>query len=239
MEEIKLIEREDLGPVIARADHFNNAIEVNRRMFYSMPPMVQEFVLCHEVCHLVFNEWDEARTNSLASDVFLQRAASDDDRARRERFLSYLDGTETSNFSVSAIIAAATAAIGLGTTIYGIIRDRNAYWYSWDDATRRANLNALLEQAFEGSRRTGSKSAAQLFWEQMKLFTNKDDDLQEFLSRSGNEWVSPVIAQYERRYGFGFAEVTPVDITAFPLVMLAVGVAIGALVYYLIKKIRK
>lgn len=238
-EKMTIIERADLGPVIARADHLNNAIDVNRRIFYAMPPMVQEYVLCHEVCHLRYNEWDEARTNRLACDLFMQRSANDDDRARRERFLSYLDGTGQSNISVSAIIAAATAAIGLGTTIWGVIRERNAYWYSWDEATRRSNLDLLLTQAFEDSRRTSSQSAAQLFWDNMQSFTNKDEDLEEFLNRSGNEWVRPVIAGYENRYGFDFEEVTPIDITAFPLAMLAIGIAVGVVVYYIIKKIRK
>jgi len=39
--------------------------------------MVQEFVLCHEVCHLKYEEWDEAETNRLAARLFLDRAASE------------------------------------------------------------------------------------------------------------------------------------------------------------------
>ena len=229
----------DLGPVIARADHQDGAIEVNSKIFYELPPMVQEFVLCHEVCHLMYGEHDEGRTNMLASKLFMDRAKGDADRRVRADFLAYMDGKEYSNFDVSAIIAAARAAIGLGTTVYDTIKDRDALWYSWTDAVKRASLNVMLSDAFEGSRKTSRESAAQIFWTQMYQYTNKDDDLEEFLNRSENAWVKPVISQYERSYGFGFDEVTPIDLTAFPLLIVAVGALLGFAIYKFIKNRKK
>ena len=237
---IAILERDDLGPVLARADHEENAIEVNGRAFYALPPLVQEFVLCHEVCHLVHNEWDEARTNQLAARLFLERARSAADREQRQRFLSYLDGTDGdySNWW-QAVIAAIPAAFNLGTTIYGIVKNQNAGWYSWDKATQQSNLNVMLKAAFEQSRKSRSRSAADFFWEQLEPNTNKDDSLEKFLSRSGNAWVRQYITKYEKAYGFGFTEVTPIDLTAFPLVIVAIGAVVAFIIYRIIKKSKK
>ena len=235
-QKITIVERTDLGPVLARADHQENAIEVNGRAFYALPPLVQEFVLCHEVCHLRHNEWDEARTNQLAARLFLERARSAADREQRQRFLSYLDGTDGdySNWW-QAVIAAIPAAFSLGTTIYGIVKNQNAGWYSWDKATQQSNLNVMLKAAFEQSRKSRSRSAADFFWEQLEPNTNKDDSLEKFLSRSGNAWVRQYIAKYEKAYGFGFTEVTPIDLTAYPLVIVAIGAVVAFIIYRIIK----
>lgn len=237
---IAILERDDLGPVFARADHQENAIEVNGRAFYAMPPLVQEFVLIHEVCHLRHNEWDEARTNQLAARIFIERARSDADREQRQRFLSYLDGTDGdySNWW-QAVIAAIPAAFNLGTTIYGIVKNQNAGWYSWDTATQQSNLKAMLKASFEESRKSSSRSAADFFWEQLQYYTNKDDSLEKFLSRSGNAWVRQYIAKYEKSYGFGFDEVTPIDITAYPLVIVAIGAVVAFIIYRIVKKSKK
>lgn len=231
-----MIREADLGPVIARADHQDGAIEVNSAIFYKLPPMVQEFVLCHEVCHLQYGERDEDRTNALATQLFLSRATGAGDRARREKFVSYMDGRDYSNFAWEMLIA---PVVSLGMTVYGIIQNSNAGWYSWSTAVQRANLNTMLATAFEQSRRQSQQSAAELFWEQMMPYTNKDNSLDDFLNRSKNSWVKSVIREYENKYGFGFREVTPIDPTAFPIAMLAVGLLVGAAVYLIIKKFRK
>ncbi len=228
-----------MGPVLARADHELNVIEVNKAAFYKLPPMMQEFVLCHEVCHLKHNEWDEDETNRLASRLFMERATSDADRRERNKFLSYLDGTDMSNITVSAVLGIVSSAIGLGTTIWGTIKQRNSGWYSWDGATQRSNLDVMLTQAFEQSRKTNKKSAAQIFWQQLQAYDFKDDSLDKFLSRSGNAWVSDRIAAYEKKYGFGFDAVTPIDLTAFPLVIIAIGALVGVVVYKIIKNQKK
>ena len=228
----------DLGPVIARADHQNNIIEVNRKIFYGLPPMVQEFVLCHEVCHLKHNEHDEAITNQLATELFMQRSTSDDDRRARADFLSYLYGKEGdySNEAIAAIvIAAVSAAVSIGATIYSIVSARNAGWYSWNQGTKKKWLEGALTTAFEQARRSGSRSAADYFWAQLAGCTNKDESLDEWLGRSQNEWVKQVIKKYEKAYGVGFSEVTPVDLTVYPMVIVAVGALLAFAVYKIIK----
>lgn len=230
------IREADLGPVIARADHVDGAIEVNSEIFYKLPPMVQEFVLCHEVCHLRYEEWDEARTNKLASDLFLSRATGDDDRKVREEFVGYMDGNNYSNFAWEALIS---GLISVGYTAYGIITSRNGGWYKLDDATKRSVAQTLVREGFEQSRRSNSKSAADFFWASMQQYTAKDSSLEQFLGRSDNSFVQQYIAAAEKEYGFGFSEVTPIDLTAFPVVMVAIGIAVGYVAFRIIKKYRK
>lgn len=239
-EEKIAIREADLGPVIARADHQDGAVEVNKEIFYKLPPMVQEFVLCHEVCHLKHHEWDEGRTNQLAADLFMRRSKGSGDREIRAKFLSYLsDNGGYSNFPWAILVEAIPAATQLGFNIYGFIKEQNAHWYSWPRATQEANLKVMLTQAFELARRSSSRSAADYFWQEMYRWTNKDSDVEQFLDRSGNAWVKTEIAKYEKKYGFGFTDVTPIDITAYPLLMVAIGVVVGFIVYKIIKKLKK
>ncbi len=238
-EKVIIREQDDLGPVIARTDHQDGAIEVNRRIFYQLPPMVQEFVLCHEICHLKYGERDEAKTNALAARVFLNRASGEKDLENRRRFLAYMEGQDTSNLAITAILGAASAAIGLGTSIWGIIKSRNAGWYSWDTATQRYNLEVMLKQAFEESRKSAQKSASIFFWETLYHYTNKDDSLEKFLNRSANAWVKDYISKYEKKYGFGFYEVTPIDWMAFAVVKIGLGALVGVAVALAVKQIIK
>lgn len=239
MEENKKIgiREADLGPVIARADHKDGAIEINSKIFYKLPPLVKEFVLCHEVCHLKYAEWDEARTNMLAAKLFLDRSNGEDDLRKRKDFLSYIDSNGGySNFAWWSIVP---AALDLGYSIYGIIRDQGAGWYSWTDGIKTENLKVMLTTAFEQSRRSGTYPASHYFWLQISNYTNKDADVEDFLNRSGNTWVKQWIERYEDKYGFGFYEVTPIDITAYPLVMVAIGVLLAYIVYRIIKNTKK
>ena len=238
---IEIRECVDLGPVIARADHRDRAIEINRKIFYRLPSLVQEFVLCHEVCHLKADEHDEAVTNQLAAQLFMQRATDEADRARRSDFLAYMNGKEGdyANFSVAAITAIIGAVVTAGTTVYSIIKQRNAGWYSWDDATKQSNLRVMLTSAFEESRKSSVKSAKDFFWDQMSMYDNKDNGYDKFISRSENAWVKGYVSQYEKKYGFKFDEVTPVDLLAFTGVKVALGALAGLAAYMIIKKIIK
>lgn len=240
IQEITIREVADLGPVIARADHSEHAIEVNRRIFYGLPPMAQEFVLCHELCHLKYNERDEAKTNLLAAQLFMSRAKDEDDRLARQKFISYLNTHgDYSNDVASIVIAAVSAAVSIGVTIYSVVSAKNAGWYSWNQETKKRWLESALTTAFEQSRRSASNSASKYFWAQLAGCTNKDESLEEFLGRKQNEWVKPIITKYEKAYGFGFDEVTPIDLTIYPIVIVAIGAVAAFLIYRIFIKKRK
>lgn len=239
---IKIREAADLGPVIARADHRDRAIEVNRKIFYGLPPMAQEFVLCHEVCHLRYDDHDEARTNQRAADLFMQRATNADDRRARAEFLSYLHDKGYSNdggLSAAAIATIISVCVSVATTIYTIVSTRRAGWYSWNQSTKKKWLETALNSAFTQSRASTEHSAAQFFWAQLAGCTNKDESVEEWMNRKENEWVKPVIAKYEKAYGFGFDEVTPIDLTMYPVVIVAIGAVVAFVIYRIIKKSKK
>ena len=241
VEGIGIREADDLGPVIARADHRDRAIEVNRQLFYRLTPEVQEFVLCHEVCHLRYEEYDEGRTTALAADLYLRRSTDPADRQKRERFLSYLAGAggDYSNWW-QIVIAAIPAAFSLGMSIYGAVKESNSGWYSWNQQTRRDNMKTMLTQAFEESRKSNERSAADILWYDILLqYDNKDNSLDKFLARSENAWVKAEIAKYEKAYGFGINDVTPIDWLAFPAVKIALSAAFVMAVILLVRKIKK
>ena len=239
---IEVREAADLGPVIARADHRDRAIEVNRKIFYGLPPMAQEFVLCHEVCHLRYDDHDEARTNQRAIELFLSRATGEADRQARARFVSYLYDNGYSNdggLSAAAIAAIINAAIAVASTVYSVVSTRRAGWYSWNHSTKKKWLETVLQSSFEQSRTSTTHSAADFFWAQLSGCTNKDESVEEWMGRKENAWVKNVIAKYEKAYGFGFTEVTPIDLTAYPLVIVAIGAVVAFIVYRIIKKSKK
>lgn len=239
---IEVIEVDDLGPVIARADHQDRVIQVNRRIFYGLPPMAQEFVLCHEFCHLRHNEFDEARTNQLAVDLFLSRARGEADLKARKQFVSYLYAKGYSNdggLSAAAIAAIVSAAVAVASTIYGIVATRRAGWYSWNQATKKRWLEQTLTFSFEQARASSEHSASQFFWAQLAGATNKDESVEEWMNRKENAWVKPVITKFEKKYGFDFDEVTPIDLTMYPVVIVAIGAVAALLIYWIIKKTKK
>ena len=223
---------------------------------------MQEFVLCHEVCHLVYKEWDEKRANRLACELFLDRAKSAEDFAERKQFVSNLEANGMSDFAITAavtataagiaaaaglsagelagiIISSITAVAGIATTIYSIVAARNVGWYSWNKTTQQTWLDTALQTSFEAARRSSNRSAKDFFWAQLSPVTNKDESVEEWMNRNANSWVGPVITKYEKRYGFGFDEVRPIDLTAYPLVIVAIGAIVAFVVYRIIKKSRK
>ena len=90
----KVIQMDDLGAVIARADFDNQTIELNAKIFPNLPPMAQELVMCHEVCHLKYNDHEEAATNARAIQLFMQRSTNAADREKRKKFLETTMTTE-------------------------------------------------------------------------------------------------------------------------------------------------
>ena len=149
------------------------------------------------VCHLRYEEYDEGRTTALAADLYLRRSTDPADRQKRERFLSYLAGAggDYSNWW-QIVIAAIPAAFSLGMSIYGAVKESNSGWYSWNQQTRRDNMKTMLTQAFEESRKSNERSAADILWYDILLqYDNKDNSLDKFLARSENAWVKAEIAK--------------------------------------------
>ena len=193
-----------------------------------------------EITSIVDGPIDEARTNQRAADLFMQRATNADDRRARAAFLSYLESnggySNLGPVEIAEIVGAVvTAVTSIAVTIYSVVSARNAGWYSWSQGTRRKWLEGALTMAFEQARRSGSRSAADYFWAQLAPCTAKDESLDEWEGRSANEWTKAVIKKYEKAYGVGFREVTPIDLTVYPLVIVAIGAVVAFVIYRIIK----
>ena len=102
----RIIHRADLGNVIARADFLEQTIELNDSVYPYLSPMMQELVMCHEVCHLAYGEHDENRTRQLGEALFLSRATSPDDLKRRRAAIGKDDAGRYGNelFVILAIV---------------------------------------------------------------------------------------------------------------------------------------
>lgn len=244
MENYKVIQVADLGPVIARADFHNRTIELNGKIFPSLPPMVQEYVMCHEVCHLRYDDHDESATTLRAQQLFLSRAKSPSELAERKRFLSTtITQQKYGNIATETLVFIILGGIALtATTIGGIIslvKARNVGWYSWSEAVQRQNLAVMLDQAFSSAKEGADQPAADYFWLQLDQYTAKDDSLEQFLGRKSNLWVNDVIPQYEAKWGFGFTEVYEKKLYDHLWFKALMAVAVAAIVYLVVERVRK
>lgn len=120
--------------------------------------------------------------------------------------------------------------MNVAPSVAAILRQRNSGWYGWDTDTQASNLKALLTIAFEQSQKTGSESAADIFWTAFEPYDGRDDSLEKFLARADNAWVKKYIAAYEKRYGVGFYDVTPVNWLGLTAVKVGLAVAAFAVV---------
>ena len=243
MESYKVIQVPDLGPVIARADFQNRTIELNGKIFPNLPPMVQEYVMCHEVCHLRYDDHDESATTLRAQQLFLSRAKGASDLAERRQFLSTTVtegkyGNELVTI-IGLIIAGVTLTVTAVSGIVSLSRARNIGWYSWNETVQRQNLAVMLDQAFGSAKEGADRPAADYFWLQLDQYTAKDDSLEQFLGRKSNLWVNDVIPQYEAKWGFGFTEVYEKKLYDHLWFKALMAVAVAAIVYLVVERVRK
>lgn len=234
---------DDLGPVIARADFHNQTIELNGKIFPNLPPMVQEYVMCHEVCHLRYDDHDEAATTVRAQQLFLQRANGAADLAERKQFLSTTISQQYGNeLVVGAVITLVLAGISLAATItagvISLVKARNIGWYSWSESVQRQNLAVMLDEAFTSAKEGADKPASEYFWLQLDQYTAKDDSLEQFLGRKANQWVNDVIEQYATKYGFGFNVVYEKKVYENLWFKALAAVLVAVLVYLVIERIK-
>ncbi len=229
--------------IYARADHVARAIEVNADVYPVLDPLMREFVMCHEVCHLEWDDNDEARTTARACFLFIDRAVTPTDRQKRIEWLKSIgmDSERYSNIATEVIMAiVAAACVAVAATAAGVVaivkgvRSRNIGWYSWDDAYKKEYLNRALTDAFNNAMQSDSSTARTFFWNDFAQYTAKDKNFDRFITRKGNTWVKQVIEKFEYRYGFGFDELYQAPDEDSPLPKIVVGVAVITLLVLLI-----
>ena len=230
-QEFPVVVRTIPSHVYARADHENRCIEVNASVYPHLDPLMREFVMCHEVCHLEWDDHDETRTNTRACVLFVERGTTPVEREKRLEWLKAMmhDDPRYSNELVVIVISICAAVVVACTVTAATIvavRKRNVGWYSWDRKMQEEYLNRTLTDSFNKAMDSETSTARTFFWEDFARYTAKDKNFEKFINRKKNNWVKKVITEYEARYGFGFDELyKPADeSSAIPKIALGVGV---------------
>lgn len=78
----------DTGHWLARCNHHTNVIELNAREWDSLSPMMKDYVWVHECVHLLTDVHDEAECNRLSDEIFISRAKSKRELAKRTDFVN-------------------------------------------------------------------------------------------------------------------------------------------------------
>lgn len=234
----RVIHRADLGNVIARADFLEQTIELNDSVYPYLSPMMQELVMCHEVCHLAYGEHDENRTRQLGEELFLSRATSPDDLKRRRAAIGKDDAGRYGN-ELLLILTIVSAALTITAAAATYFVKRNQGWYMWNDTTRKARMRTMLDAAFRNAKASGKRTPADFLWEQLNVYTAKDNSLDQFLDRNKNSWVEGMIQEYETAYGFGFNETYKRPLAEKPWFKAVAVVVVGLAVYLAVDAVRK
>lgn len=230
----------DTGHWLARCDHDSGVIELNRRDFPRLSPMMQDYILVHEYVHLLYDEYDERRCNEITDGIFISRAGDDAEREARRRFVnsSSDDGTQ-SHFPVAAALLIASTVIGVGSKIAAAqIKNSQKYgYYGMKKTEQRELVTRLMNTAFAESANTNASSAKDIFWDYMSQCGTGDASYTEWARR--NTFVTGIIRQCEQDYGFGFEERGTVDLTSFTGVKIAIAAALICATVLTIKALRR
>ena len=228
-----------MGPVIARANHDTNVIELNADIYPSMPPYMREYVMCHELVHLEYGEYDEQRTNEIAQRIFLNNAKGEADLEARKDFLRL--GTANANQSnlgtvaITSIIGLAMTVFSTGSGLIGQYKSSNPFT-SLELADQKKLTRNMIVAAFEQSQLVNDKSAKQIFEGLLANYWSNGYDA--FVDKY-REWFLPMVAEVARGYDFGWNDITPINLWKYAPFRIAVIVAVAALAVFITAKITK
>ena len=230
----------DTGHWLARCNHQTNVIELNRREFPRLSPMMRDYVWCHEYAHLLYDVYDENECNRIADAIFLSRATTPEEKRRRREFIANSEGSVYSGIAVTTILTAASLAVDLGIKAYKIFNTaKDTGYYSLTATERGELLTGLIDASFKEAS-SGGKSAKQIFWGYISQCPGVESGYDAFISNPENYQARSYIAKCAAKYGFGFDTVLPVDWLAKPWVRIGlVALAVLVLAIVIIKKYRK
>lgn len=92
-----VITKEVPANVIARVNHTDSTLQINPDQWMVLDHYGKEFVLLHEMSHLILNETDEVKTNFNAITMFLERGNLKGDLLQRRSWLIRLPQEKWSN----------------------------------------------------------------------------------------------------------------------------------------------
>ena len=256
----------DTGHWLARCNHDTGVIELNRRDFPGLSPLMKDYIWVHEYVHLLYGVYDEDRCNAITDEIFVRRGKTASERQARINFIEKSKGLA----SVSGL-GAETAVSGLGgeTAVWGpgfetavgfginhavntIInyindlsynaaafeRNKNSGFNALSEDDQREVIDSYLRQSFRLARRSSDRSAYSFFMGKMKPLMTPLEISSYGQLVSKYDWILDDVYKYEQEYGVGFMEVTPADYTDIWLVLAVMAVVLVGIVY-LVKKYKK
>lgn len=234
----------DIGRWMARCNHATNEIEINRREFFRLSPMLQEYIWIHEHVHLLCDVYDESECNRISNKIFISRAKNEEDRLERIKFVARsTDDPDKSNWIAAVICTVISISVSLTQVA---VAKRNSGYYSLSEEARKRLVDTCLKNAFEQSLLTDTESAQDLFWAEIgpTIARKKEQTFAGWYAK--NRFIDEYIEKYENQYGFGFGQVLPANPTAHPqyqkiihvlsIGAIALAIVILVLVLYKTKK---
>lgn len=246
MEEKKITYKlSDTGHWLARCDHSTNVIELNRREFFRLSPMLQEYIWIHEHVHLLHDVYDEAECNIITDEIFVSRAKNEQERLERINFVVRSNDSSLTKSNFWTVLLG--SILSLGTTfVTSTIRNNNVGYYSLGVDDRKRFIDSLLSESFQASLLTDSQSAKDIFWQNLSPTIARRKEQTYAGWRASNEFIDEYIEKYERHYGFGFDQILPANPMAHPqyqkmmktfsIIAIALAIVVLALVLLKTKK---
>lgn len=228
----------DTGHWLARCNHDSGLIELNRRDFPRLSPMMQDYIWVHEYVHLLYDLHDERETNAIADKIFISRAKTPGEKAQREAFVSNGYGEPLSGIAITAIVGIASTVISLGIKAYqvfGQAKESGGY-YGLSAGDRYLLVKELVGAAFAASVDSGMSPQA-IFWSQMSQCAGVEPDYSSWLAN--NSFAKGIISEYENAYGRKFDKAAPVNWWNKPIVrysVIALAVVAAVLVFLKLRK---
>ncbi|MBO7469696.1 MAG: hypothetical protein J6T81_06155 [Bacteroidales bacterium] len=238
----------DTGHWLARCNHDTGVIELNRRDFPRLSPLMKDYIWVHEYVHLLYGVYDEDRCNAITDEIFVRRGKTASKRQARINFIDKSKGSA----SVSGLSAETAVDFGINHAVNTIInyindlsynaaafeRNKNSGFNALSEDAQREVIDSYLRQSFRLARRSSDRSAYSFFMGKMKpLMTPLEISSYGHLV-SKYDWILDDVYKYEQEYGVGFMEVTPADYTDIWLVLAVTAVVLVGIVY-LVKKYKK
>lgn len=230
----------DIGHWLARCNHETGLIELNRRDFPRLTPLMQDYVWVHENVHLLYDVYDEDQCNAIADKIFVSRAQNAADREARIAFVNNSgDSAAFSGIAITAIVGLASTAISLGAKGYQLWKKSKASEAGYNGLSsgdRYLLAKELLKASFEAAPDAGL-SAKDIFWGLMSQISS-DADYEAWQSQ--NTYANGLVAEYEKAYGFGFSAVPSKTAAGNNTVkIIAIALMAAALVLVAIKLLKK
>lgn len=224
----------DTGHWLARSNHQTGVIELNRRDYPRLSPMMRDYVWVHEYVHLMCDVYDEDECNRITDDIFIGRAQTSRERSIRRQFVGQSAGFATQGFDPFTAAAAVVSAVQLGFQIAALFEEAKGVGYYELSHNKRAELvNGLVETSFQEASK-GGVSAQTVYWSFITQLGGIGSNWENFWDKDRETRQAFTLA--EAKYGFAKETVLPKKWIRQPVVLIGIAVLLVTVVLLIILK---